>query len=124
MEFNFRGKKALVTGGGSGLGRECAILFAKNGADVLIADLLSERCEEVAAEVRKYGVKAISYQVDVTDYNQVASMYKKIVDEWGTVDIVVNSAGVCLTGELTKESLENIDKTIDINMVRLLICHQ
>jgi len=116
MEFNFRGKKALVTGGGSGLGRECAILFAKNGADVLIADLLPERCEEVAAEVRKYGVNAIAYQVDVTDYEQVASMYKKIVDEWGTVDIVVNSAGVCLTGELTKESLENIDKTIDINI--------
>ncbi len=43
-------------------------------------------------------------------------MYKKIVDEWGTVDIVVNSAGVCLTGELTEESLENIDKTIDINI--------
>ena len=116
MEFNFRGKKALVTGGGSGLGRECAILFAKNGADVLVADLIPERCEEVATEIIKYGVNAISYQVDVTDYEQVASMYKKIVDEWGTVDIVVNSAGVCLTGELTEESLENIDKTIDINI--------
>ena len=116
MEFNFRGKKALVTGGGSGLDRECAILFAKNGADVLVADLIPERCEEVATEIRKYGVNAISYQVDVTDYEQVASMYKKIVDEWGTVDIVVNSAGVCLTGELTEESLENIDKTIDINI--------
>jgi len=116
MEFNFKGKKALVTGGGSGLGRECAILFAKNGADVLVADLIPERCEEVASEIRKYGVDAISYQVDVTDYEQVASMYKKIIDEWGTVDIVVNSAGVCLTGELTEESLENIDKTIDINI--------
>ena len=105
MEFNFKGKKALVTGGGSGLGRECALLFAKNGADVLVADLIPERCEEVATEIRKYGVDAISYQVDVTDYEQVASMYKKIVDEWGTVDIVVNSAGVCLTGELTEESL-------------------
>ena len=48
MKFNFEGKKALVTGGGSGLGRECALLFAKNGADVLIADLKPERCEEVA----------------------------------------------------------------------------
>lgn len=116
MEFNFKGKKALVTGGGSGLGRECALLFAKNGADVLVADLIPERCEEVATEIRKYGVNAIPYQVDVTKYEEVANMYKKIVDEWGTVDIVVNSAGVCLTGELTDESLENIDKTIDINI--------
>lgn len=116
MEFNFKGKKALVTGGGSGLGKECALLFAKNGADVLVADLLPERAEQVATEIRNYGVNAIAYQVDVTNYEEVAAMYEKIVSEWGTVDIVVNSAGVCLTGELDKESLENIDKTIDINI--------
>ena len=116
MFFNFKGKKALVTGGGSGLGRECAILFAKAGADVLIADLKPERCEEVAEEVRKYGREAISYPLDVTNYEEVAAMYKKIVDEWGTVDFVVNSAGVCLTEDLTTQSLENIDLSIDVNI--------
>lgn len=116
MFFNFKGKKALVTGGGSGLGRECAILFAKAGADVLIADLKPERCEEVAEEVRKYGREAISYPLDVTNYEEVVAMYKKIVDEWGTVDFVVNSAGVCLTEDLTTQSLENIDLSIDVNI--------
>ena len=116
MEFNFKGKKALVTGGGSGLGKECALLFAKGGADVLIADIKLERCEEVANEIRAFGVQAIPYQIDVTDYNQVASMYNKIVEEWGTVDFVVNSAGVCLTEELTKQSLEDIDLSIDVNI--------
>ena len=116
MFFNFKGKKALVTGGGSGLGRECAILFAKAGADVLIADLKPERCDEVAEEVRKYGREAISYPIDVTNYEEVAAMYKKIVDEWGTVDFVVNSAGVCLTEDLTTQSLENIDLSIDVNI--------
>ena len=116
MFFNFKGKKALVTGGGSGLGRECAILFAKAGADVLIADLKPERCEEVAEEVRKYGREAISYPLDVTNYEEVAAMYKKMVDEWGTVDFVVNSAGVCLTEDLTTQSLENIDLSIDVNI--------
>lgn len=116
MEFNFKGKKALVTGGGSGLGRECALLFARGGADVLIADLRPERCEQVAEEVRALGVRSIAYPVDVTKYEQVASMYKKIVDEWGTVDFVVNSAGVCLTNDLTVQELKDIDLSIDVNI--------
>jgi meso-butanediol dehydrogenase/(S,S)-butanediol dehydrogenase/diacetyl reductase len=116
MEFNFKGKKALVTGGGSGLGRECALLFAKGGADVLIADLLPERCEKVASEVRELGVEAIAYPLDVTNYAEVAAMYEKIVSTWGTVDFVVNSAGVCLTDELTTQKLSDIDKSIDINI--------
>lgn len=116
MEFNFKGKKALVTGGGSGLGKECALLFAKGGADVLIADLLPERCEAAAKEVEALGVKAISYPLDVTKYDEVAAMYKKIVDEWGTVDFVVNSAGVCLTVDLTEQPLADIDLSIDVNV--------
>ena len=116
MKFNFEGKKALVTGGGSGLGRECALLFAMNGADVLIADLKPERCETVANEIRALGRNAIAYPLDVTDYAQVANMYKKIVEEWGTDDFVVNSAGVCLTEDLTTQSLNDIDLSIDVNI--------
>ena len=85
MEFNFSGKKALVTGGGSGLGRECALLFAKGGADVLIADLKPERCEAVAAEVRALGRNAIAYPIDVTDYAQVAAMYHFFVSTTRTI---------------------------------------
>lgn len=116
MEFNFRGKKVLVTGGGSGLGRECALLFAKNGASVLVADLVSDRCEGVCREIREYGVEAISYCLDVTNYDSVHAMYKKIVDEWGRVDFVVNSAGVCLTEEITKQSIHDIDLSCDVNI--------
>ena len=116
MIFDFKGKKALVTGGGSGLGRECALLFAKSGADVLIADLKPERCTKVAEEIRNLGVNSIAYPLNVTDYNQVAKMYKKIVDEWGTVDFVVNSAGVCLAEEITKQELKDIDLSVDVNI--------
>ena len=116
MEFNFQGKKALVTGGGSGLGRECALLFAKGGADVLIADVKPERCEAVAQEIRELGREAIAYAVDVTDYNDVAAMFKVMVDKWGTVDFVVNSAGVCLTDDLTAQTVEDIDLSIDVNI--------
>lgn len=116
MKFNFENKKALVTGGGSGLGRECALLFAKNGADVLVADLKLKRAKSVAKEIEKLGRKAIPFQVDVTNYSEVANMYKEIIKKWKTVDFVVNSAGVCLTEELTKQSLEDINKSIDINI--------
>ena len=116
MEFNFKGKKALVTGGGSGLGRECALLFAKNGADVLIADLVPERCEEVCQEIRNLGREAIAYPIDVTNPEQVHKMYELIKTKWGRVDFVVNSAGVCLTGDLTKQSIHDINALIDINI--------
>ena len=120
MKFNFKGKKALVTGGGSGLGRECALLFAQNGVDVLIADVKRERCEKVAEEVRNLGAQAIAYEVDITDYDQVAKMYRTIVEQWGTVDYVVNSAGVCLTEELTKQSINDINLSIDVNVKGVL----
>ncbi len=116
MEFNFKGKKVLVTGGGSGLGEECALLFARSGADVLIADVKPERCEKVAAKVRELGRQAIAYPVDVTSYYEIAAMYKKMVEEWGTVDIVVNSAGVCLTEDLTTQELKDINLSIDVNI--------
>ncbi|MDK2787730.1 MAG: meso-butanediol dehydrogenase / (S,S)-butanediol dehydrogenase / diacetyl reductase [Epulopiscium sp.] len=54
--------------------------------------------------------------MDVTDYEQVAKMYKTIVEQWGTVDYVVNSAGVCLTEELTKQSIDDINLSIDVNI--------
>lgn len=120
MNFNFEGKSALVTGGGSGLGRECALLFAKGGANVLIADLKKERCDAVSKEVEALGVKAISYPLDVTKYDEVEKMYQKIVSEWGRVDIVVNSAGVCLTDDLTKQSLKDIELSVDINVKGVL----
>lgn len=116
MKFNFQGKKVLVTGGGSGLGRECALLFAKNGADVLIADLIPERCEEVCDEIRKLGQEAIAYPLDVTNPTSVHEMYEKMLKEWGRVDFVVNSAGVCLTSDLTKQSIEDINSLVDINI--------
>ena len=84
--------------------------------DVLIADLKPERCEKVAEKVRALGRQAIVYPVDVTNYDQVAAMYKRIVDEWGTVDFVVNSAGVCLTEDLTAQTVNDIDLSIDVNI--------
>ncbi len=116
MKFNFEGKKALVTGGGSGLGKECALLFAKNGADVLIADLIPERCEAVCNEIKKLSREAIAYPLDVTKPNCVHDMYQKIKEMWGRVDFVVNSAGVCLTSNLIDQSIEDINSLVDINI--------
>ena len=91
MEFNFSGKKAIVTGGGSGLGRECALLFAKGGADVLVADLVPERCDAVAKEIRALGRKAVGFALDVTDYRQVHAMYEFAFNAFGSIMEVVGS---------------------------------
>ena len=82
------------------------------GMQQISIDLKPERCEEVAKEIRELGRNAIAYAIDVTNYEQVANMYKRMVDEWGTVDFVVNSAGVCLTEDLTAQSLKDIDLSI------------
>ncbi|MGN1343121.1 MAG: SDR family NAD(P)-dependent oxidoreductase, partial [Traorella sp.] len=120
MNLTFTGKNAIVTGGGSGLGRETALLLAKNGINVLIADLKEERCQKVADEVSALGVKSIAFPIDVTKYDQVEAMYKKVDEEWGRVDYVVNSAGVCLTDDLTNQSLKDIDASVDINIKGVL----
>ena len=120
MNLTFTGKNAIVTGGGSGLGRETALLLAKNGINVLIADLSKERCEKVSREVSALGVKSIAFPIDVTKYEEVEKMYQKVDEEWGRVDYVINSAGVCLTDEITNQSLKDIDASIDINIKGVL----
>ena len=103
---------AIVTGSGSGIGRACAELFAKQGAKVVIADV-DEQAGRAAAE----DVGGLYLQVDVTDPSSVAAMIKTSVDELGRVDILMNNAGIdgdhAITGD---SSIENWKRVTSINM--------
>ena len=87
------GKVALVTGGGSGIGEAGARLFAKEGAKVVIADLNLANADVVAKEIENAGGSAMSTELDVREDDSCAAAVDAVVDRFGALDILVNSAG-------------------------------
>ena len=90
--MNFDQKVAIVTGGGSGIGRAAVIKFAKLGAKIAIVDINAEGAEKVADEIRAMGGEALVVKTDIVDYAQVKAMAQKVVDHFGHIDILVNNA--------------------------------
>ena len=89
----FAGEVALVTGGGTGIGREIALAFAAHGADVAIASRAMDHLEPVAEEIEDSGVRACATTVDVREYEAVEAMTDDVVAELGGIDVLVNNAG-------------------------------
>ncbi|MBP9022944.1 MAG: 3-oxoacyl-[acyl-carrier-protein] reductase [Spirochaetes bacterium] len=90
-----KGKTAVITGGARGIGKSIAVKYAQNGANIVISDMASpEQMEEVVKELEAFGVKAKAFQSDVTDYDAVKKLLDDVVAEFGSLDIVVNNAGI------------------------------
>ena len=116
-ETNFRldGKTAIVTGGGSGIGRAISLSFAANGAAVKIADVNREQGEHVAKEIRDVGGKASAHFCDVTDGQSVQKAFEEIFTS-GRVDILVNNAGVSHIGNVESTSGEDFERVMRVNV--------
>lgn len=116
-ETNFRldGKTAIVTGGGSGIGRAISMCFAANGATVAIADVNREQGEQVAKEIREAGGKASSYVCDVTDAQHVRKTFEEIFST-GRADILVNNAGVSHIGNVESTSAADFERVMRVNV--------
>jgi len=93
MDLNFQDKVAVVTGGGSGVGREITRLFCEAGATIVVADLVLEKADETARILSSLPGKAIAMKADVTNYAEVKEMIAEAVKITGKVDILVNNAG-------------------------------
>jgi NAD(P)-dependent dehydrogenase (short-subunit alcohol dehydrogenase family) len=109
---DLKGKIAVITGAASGMGRAAAILFAQNGANVVLADLNSKGGEESAVEASKSGNKCVFQRTDVSEEKDVAALVKRAVDEFGGLDIMFNNAGIGgAVGPLEEIRVEDWDKT-------------
>jgi NAD(P)-dependent dehydrogenase (short-subunit alcohol dehydrogenase family) len=114
--FNLDGKVALITGAGSGLGRQFAETLAGAGASVVLAARRREKLEETAEMVRQGGGEAICLELDVTDSLSVTNCIRETASEAGVPDILVNNAGIAREAFLTDTSEEDWDAVIDTNL--------
>ena len=87
-----KGKVALITGSGEGIGRRTILTFAQEGADVVVNDLVPGKVGKVVEEAKAFGIRALGKAADVTHQDQVNKMVKEIIGEMGKIDILVNNA--------------------------------
>ncbi|MFJ9576734.1 SDR family oxidoreductase [Streptomyces sp. NPDC101191] len=117
------GQKALVTGANSGIGKATAIGLGRAGADVVVNYVAGrEAAEEVAEEIASFGVRSAAYEADVSQEDQVVAMMDRMVQEFGTIDILVANAGLQRDARVADMTLGQWQKVIDVNLTGQFLC--
>ncbi len=123
MDFNLKGKVALVTGGGHGIGREIALTLAAEGAAVTVNYHRSATdAEAVVAEIRAAGGKANAYRATIGDYAEVQAMIAEIVRQFGGLDILVNNAGIARIQKFAETRPQDWKDQIDVDLYGAIHC--
>lgn len=117
------GQKALVTGANSGIGRGVAIAMGQAGADVIVNYVAGEAsANAVVDEIRGAGVNAMALQADVSSEDQVATMFEKVIRQFGTLDILVNNAGLQRDAAFHAMTLEQWNTVLGVNLTGQFLC--
>jgi gluconate 5-dehydrogenase len=114
--FDLSGRVAVVTGGGSGLGRQIAEALAECGADLVLCARKAERCEQAAAELADLGVRTLGLGCDVRDQEQIQAVVDRTLNEFDRVDILVNNSGTSWAASPEDLPLSGWQKVIDVNL--------
>jgi NAD(P)-dependent dehydrogenase (short-subunit alcohol dehydrogenase family) len=121
--FRLDGETAIVTGGSQGIGRAIADAFADVGANVVVANRNEKRCQTAATEITEtYSADTLAVSTDVTEDRDVQAMVKATVAEFGSVDILVNSAGIAQHTPVSEKSVDEWAETIDVNLTGAYRC--
>ena len=122
--FDLSGKTAIVTGGGSGIGRQLAGALAEVGANLVLCARRVERCEDAAAELARLGVRTLALKCDVRKPDDVRSVVERTVEELGGVDVLVNNAGAAWGAPAEDTPLEGWQKVVDVNLTGTFLFSQ
>jgi NAD(P)-dependent dehydrogenase (short-subunit alcohol dehydrogenase family) len=113
---SIRGKRALITGAASGIGREIALRFALEGADVWLLDIDLAGLKQVVRDAQICGVQAIAAHCDLSEPGEISAAIAEMLSTWGAIDIVVNNAGVAFYGATEKMTSQQWDWLLAINL--------
>jgi NAD(P)-dependent dehydrogenase (short-subunit alcohol dehydrogenase family) len=127
--LRLKGKVALITGAGTGIGRATAILFAEEGAEIVAANLELSEAEETAEAIRKIGRRAVAIAADISKADEVYAMIDRAINEFGGINILVNNAGlpavpVSNAFEIKGKYIEAWDEVFEINVRVAFLCGQ
>jgi NAD(P)-dependent dehydrogenase (short-subunit alcohol dehydrogenase family) len=120
--MSVKGRVAIITGSGGGLGRAHAHYLARQGARVVINDVSADAADRVAAELAGQGYDALSVAASVTDEAGVAKMVEHVLDTWGRVDILVNNAGILRDRSFARMTLDEFRLVVDVHLIGAAIC--
>jgi NAD(P)-dependent dehydrogenase (short-subunit alcohol dehydrogenase family) len=120
--MKLEGKVAIVTGGGSGIGRATAKLFAQEGASVVVADYQPETGQDTVRAIQDSGGRALFVGVDVSNSAEVGHLVQETLDAYGGIDILVNNAAVVLFGTVLDTAEEDWNRLMSINLTGAFLC--
>ena len=112
-KYNLKNKVALVSGGGKGLGRACALALAEAGANLIIISRTQKDLDQVAKIVKKFKSKCKTYVCDITNYNDL----KNIINKQSRIDILINNAGTNIPEHFTKVKTKNMERLVKLNTI-------
>jgi glucose 1-dehydrogenase len=117
------GQKALVTGGSSGIGTAAALALGQAGADVVVNyHAHGESADEVVETIRRGGVRAFAHQADVSKEDEVLAMFRRMIDEFGAIDILIDNAGLQDDAPFDQMTLEQWNHVIGVNLTGQFLC--
>ncbi len=120
--FSLKGKNAIVTGAGSGIGQSTAIAFAKQGAYVSVLEINIEAANETVEKIRINGGQADASECDVTQHDQVQEVFDKIATEHDGLDCLINNAGIAHVGNILNTNEKDFDRVMNVNLKGVFNC--
>ena len=115
--ITLEGKTAIVTGAAKGIGAACALAFARHGADVVLGDVLEERCADTARRIaEETGRETLAVRADVSEERDCAALLDACTERFGRCDILLNNAGIIAAGSILDAEVEDFDRVLGVNL--------